>query len=102
MVETVPEIQKFNEASLDERWVIPEPKALLERALFSFSHRFPLVIDDLLGLPKDQPILAEGFGFLPELVHPLLSNPQQAIWLVPTESFKRDSMERRGKLPLER
>ncbi len=97
LAETVPEIQRFNETSLDERWVIPEPSILFERALSSFSHRFPLVVDDLLALPKDKPIIAEGFGLLPELVHPILSSHYQAIWLVPTESFKRDSMERRGK-----
>ncbi len=97
LAETVPEIQRFNEASLDERWVIPEPSILFERALYSFSHRFALAIDDLLALPKDKPIIAEGFGLLPELVHPILSNRYQAIWLVPTQSFKRHSMERRGK-----
>lgn len=97
LAETVPEIHKFMAASLDERWVIPEPGALLERSLFSFSHRFPLVIADLLGFPNDKPVIAEGFGLLPELVHPLLSSHRQAVWLVPTESFKRDSMERRGK-----
>jgi 2-phosphoglycerate kinase len=97
LAETVPEIQKFIAASLDERWVIPEPRALFERSLFSFFHRFSLVIEDLLGLPNDKPIIAEGFGLLPEFVHPMLSSHHQAIWLVPTESFKRDSMERRGK-----
>jgi hypothetical protein len=97
LAEIVPEIQKFITASLDERWVIPEPRALFERSLFSFSHRFPLVLKDLLDLSLDTPIIAEGFGFLPELVQPLLSSPDQAIWLVPTESFKRASMERRGK-----
>ncbi len=94
---TVPEIQTFNKASLDERWVIPEPKFLYERLLFSFHHRFPLVMEDLLRLPNDKPVIAEGFGFLPEHIHPLLSSDHQAIWLAPTELFKRDSMERRGK-----
>ena len=97
LAETVSEIQKFNDASLDERWVIPEPKAMFERSLFSFSRRFSLVIEDLLDFPNDQPIIAEGFGLLPELVRPMLSSYHQAIWFVPTESFKRDSMERRGK-----
>ena len=42
-------------------------------------------------------ILAEGFGFTPELIFPLLSNKHQAIWLVPSETFKWDSMSRRRK-----
>ena len=85
------------QASLDERWIYPEPRALLMRSLKSFSHRFPLVIEDLLALPRDKLIIAEGFGLLPELVHPVLSSHYQAVWLIPTETFKLDSMARRAK-----
>lgn len=87
----------FLEASLEERWVVPEPYQLYQRALDSFHDRLPLVVEDLLALPAAKIILAEGFGLLPALIAPLLSSPHQAIWLVPTESFKRASMERRGK-----
>ncbi len=97
LAKTISEIRQFNEASLDERWIHPEPKALFERALFSFSHRFPLVIEDLLALPNNKPIIAEGFGLLPELIHPILSSHYQAVWCVPTEAFKWESMARRGK-----
>jgi hypothetical protein len=34
---------------------------------------FDLVLDDLLALPPDPPVLAEGFSVLPRLVAPLLS-----------------------------
>ena len=97
LAETILEIRQFMDASLEERWVDPEPTALLTRSLKSFSCRFPLVMEDLLAFPGDRPVIAEGFGFLPELIHPLLSSQYQAIWLVPTEEFKRASMERRGK-----
>jgi hypothetical protein len=97
LTSTVPEIRKFMDASLDERWVYPVPGAMLEFLLLSFSQRFPLVLEDLLALPDDRPIIVEGFGLLPELVGPLLSSPYQAVWLVPTENFKWDSMTRRGK-----
>jgi 2-phosphoglycerate kinase len=97
LANTSSEIRKFNEASLDERWVYPDPQALFERALNSFALRFPLVVDDILALSIDETIIAEGFGLLPELLHPILSSRYQAIWFVPTEAFKRDSMARRGK-----
>lgn len=97
LAETVTEIRRFLDASLDERWVYPDPSVLLARSLNSFSHRFPLVVEDLLALPYDKMIIAEGFGLLPELVQPLLSNHNQAVWLVPSETFKLDSMARRGK-----
>lgn len=51
----------------------------------------------LRALPAVPPIVAEGYGFLPELVRPLLSSPYPAIRLVSTEAFKRASYERRGK-----
>ena len=87
----------FLETSLDERWVVPEPKALLQRSLRSFANRFVFVVEDLLALPSGTIIVAEGFGLLPALVAPLLSTPIQALFLVPTPSFKRASMKRRNK-----
>lgn len=87
----------FLAASLDERWVAPEPEELFQRALQAFRDRFPLVVEDLLALPRQSGIVAEGFGLLPELLAPLLSHPNQALWLAPSDAFKRASMERRGK-----
>jgi hypothetical protein len=83
--------------SLDERWVRPEPEQLVERALRAFRDRFPLVVEDLLGLPRSPMIVAEGFGLTPELLSPILSSKRQAIWLVPTKEFKWTSMKRRNK-----
>jgi adenylate kinase family enzyme len=97
LAKTIPVHQAFLAASLDERWIHPEPETLLQRTLRSFRDRFALVIDDLLALPRDRQIVAEGFGLLPELLAPLLSAPSQAIWLLPTEEFKQASMTRRGK-----
>lgn len=84
-------------ASDEDRWIIPEAEDLVQRALRSFRDRQPLVIEELLALPKEPLIIAEGFGFTPELISPLLSSQNQAIWLVPTESFKWASMKQRGK-----
>lgn len=97
LAETMPRYRAFLSASLDERWVHPEPEALLKRSLQSFRDRFPLVIEDLLTLPREPIILAEGFGFTPELLFPVLTNHRQGIWLVPTAQFKRASMLRRDK-----
>jgi hypothetical protein len=97
LAKTQPAYRAFLQASLDDRWVSPEPEALLQRSLRSFRDRFPLMLEDLLALPRDPWIVAEGFGLLPELLTPLLSDPTQALWLVPTDSFKEASMLRRGK-----
>ena len=89
--------QDLLNVSMEERWVIPEPKDLVERALRIFQDRHSLVIEDLLGMEKEPVIISEGFGFTPELILPLLSSHNQAVWLVPSESFKWASMKRRGK-----
>jgi hypothetical protein len=97
LAQRFPRYRAFLEASLDERWVIPEPEELLRFLLCSFQDRFPLVVEDLLELPRDPMIVAEGFGFTPELLSPVLSSRHQAVWLVPSEEFKWASMERRKK-----
>jgi 2-phosphoglycerate kinase len=97
LAQTMPRYRAFLDASLEERWVHPEPEELFRFVWEGFRHRFPLVIQDLLALPKGVMVLVEGFGLTPELVSPVITTNRQAVWLVPTEEFKRVSMERRGK-----
>jgi len=97
LAQRLPPYRVFLDASVDERWVHPEPEDLLQFALRGFEDRFPLVVEDLLDMPREPVIVAEGFGFTPELLSPILSSKRQAVWLVPTEDFKRASMERRNK-----
>ena len=52
LAEALPAYRAFIQASLDERWVDPEPEALFQRALSSFRDRFPMVIEDLLAYPR--------------------------------------------------
>lgn len=97
LAQTHPRYQVFLDASLEERWIVPEPEDLTEFALQSFQDRFPLVIEELLDLPKAPGIVVEGFGFTPELLIPFLLSPRQAVWLTPSEEFKLASMKRRNK-----
>ncbi len=97
LAETTAVSLHFSKGSLDERWLHPEPETLVYHTLHTFEHRFPLVIQDLLAMPKETIIIAEGFGLLPNQLAPLLTQPNQAIWLIPTEEFKWASMSRRGK-----
>ena len=83
--------------SRDEGWVQTTPEAMVERWQRTAAERFQLTLEDLLALPTAPPIVAEGYGFLPELVAPLLTSPRQAIWLLPTESFRLASRARRAK-----
>ncbi len=81
----------------DWMWVDTTPERLVDQWLATTLERFSMVLEDLLALPVDRPILAEGYGFLPALVQPLLPSPGHAIWLVSSEAFKRSSYARRGK-----
>jgi len=92
-----PVYRKFINASIDENWLYPSPEELMEWTLQTFRDRFPLVIGDLLSLVKSPLILAEGFGFIPELIMPVLSDKRQALWFISTPDFKHWSMERREK-----
>lgn len=57
---------------------------------------FDLIVEDLLALPQDPPVLVEGFRLLPRLVAPLLTRPDQAVWLIPTPAFRRAAFASRG------
>ncbi len=92
-----PAFAAFMRQSLDERWIEPSVTALVERSLESFGARLPFVLNDLVNLVNDRPLIAEGFGLTPDLVAPLLSEPNQGIWLLPSDAFKLESMRRRDK-----
>ncbi len=57
---------------------------------------FPFIVDDLLTLPSDHLVIAEGFRLLPLLVLPLLQDKRHAIWLLPTPAFRRRAFDARG------
>jgi hypothetical protein len=81
--------------TLDEALVLTTPAEMVERWQETTRERFSMSLDDLLALRPERPLVAEGYGFLPALVAPVLSSPRQAIWLVPTEEFKLASFEQR-------
>jgi len=83
--------------SFFEPWVRQGPEELAQQSRALWAERIDMICDDLLALEPDRPIIAEGPGFFPEVILPLLSRPNQAIWLVPTVTFKRDSHARRDK-----
>ncbi len=83
--------------SVDEQWVYTTPEALFTGTLVTNEERFPMIVEDLLKMPSQPPILVEGPRLFPALIAPLLNHPGQAIWLLPTADFVRGSQERRDK-----
>jgi hypothetical protein len=50
------------------------------------------VIDDLLALPVDRQGQLDWFGNLPQSIAPLLSWPEQAVFLLSTNDFRRAAL----------
>lgn len=77
----------------DRVWSGPSPEQMTQRELAVFGERFQMVLEDLSALPEATPVLAEGWGLRPDLVAPHLAAPEQAVFLVPTESFRKSQLE---------
>jgi hypothetical protein len=91
-----PLLRAFLAMDMDERWV-NRPPAVMVKTFHGFAGEgFGLILEDLLALPDEPRILAEGFKLLPRLVAPLLSGPNQAVWLVPIPQFRRAALDSRG------
>jgi 2-phosphoglycerate kinase len=92
-----PFLSEFKAMSMDERWVNRSPEAMLETFHWFRGEGFGLIVEDLLRLPAEPGVIAEGFRLLPRLVQPL-TTPHHAVWLLPTPGFRRAAFASRGSL----
>src|SRR5215218_3133293 len=86
--ETHPALTKWCAASWNERWMQP-PESLLEEIISCYREHFTLVLEDVVSLPKQKPLLVEGSALLPREVIGVLPNLNQAVWIVPTADFQQ-------------
>jgi 2-phosphoglycerate kinase len=91
-----PYLSKFAAMTMDERWVTRSPQEMLDTFHWFHGEGFQLIVEDLIHMPNDRPVIAEGFRLLPDLVKPLLAHPRHAVWLLPTPEFRRDVFDGRG------
>lgn len=93
-----PMLHAFLDMTMDERWAKRTPEEMF-RTFHSFhGEGFSHILEDLLDLPTEVPVLVEGYKLLPRLVFPLLSRVDQAVWLIPTPEWRRTALSRRGSL----
>ena len=71
-------------------------KTMFETFHWFQGEGFNMIIEDLVSLPCERGVIAEGFRLLPSLVNPLLSARAQAVWLLPTPAFRQRVVESRG------
>jgi hypothetical protein len=93
-----PMLHAFLSMTMDERWAKRTPEEMFHTFHGFHGEGFRFILEDLLGLPTDVPVLVEGYKLLPRLVSPLLSRPDQAVWLIPTPEWRRTALQRRGSL----
>jgi 2-phosphoglycerate kinase len=95
-----PELWPFLTEGIGQRPIATGQGILLaHQSLQGFRERFMYCVEDLFLLDHAQEVIAEGRNFVPELVAPVLQSPHQAIWLVPSDDFFRQSTARRNKRP---
>jgi hypothetical protein len=93
-----PFMNEFTAMDMDERWVNRSPDTMLETFHWFRGEGFTPIVEDLLRLPPDPGVVAEGFRLLPRLVKPLLAAASHAVWLLPTPGFRRAAFDSRGSL----
>ena len=67
----------------------------IENVVRVYEEQFSLILEDLLSRPKTTPILVEGAALLPHMVAPLLTDLNNAIWMVPTPEFQVEHYKKR-------
>jgi 2-phosphoglycerate kinase len=93
--EDSPYLAQFIAMDMDERWLNRTPEIMLETFHWFRGESFGLIVEDLLRLPREPKVVAEGFRLLPHLVRPL-ALPGHAVWLLPTPDFRLAAFESRG------
>lgn len=83
--EDAPYLSRFKTMDMNERWVNRSPETMLETFHWFRGEGFGLIVEDLLRLPAEPDVIAEGFRLLPHLVIPLLAEPGHTLITPPTE-----------------
>lgn len=94
--DAAPLVDQFRHMDLNERWVQRDPHTMYRSFPWFHGEGFELLVQDLQELPKDLPVIVEGFRLLPRLVMPLISDPRCAIWLLPTPEFRAKAFAARA------
>jgi uridine kinase len=86
--EDQPHFYHIGQMSWDEIWMRPIAEQVISEIAI-YREQFSMILEDLQAIPDDRPILVEGAALLPDLVAPLLSRSEQAIFIIPTERFQK-------------
>ncbi|NBE81103.1 nucleoside/nucleotide kinase family protein [Micromonospora rubida] len=83
------------QAPLAQTWNGRSAQEVFESMPSMRGETFGFVVDDLLAMPTEHPVLVDDFRTLPREVAPLLIWPQQAAFLLPTPQFRERALRAR-------
>jgi hypothetical protein len=78
-----------------QRWLDRSPGQVFADMPSLHGETFPFVLDDILSRPGGNSLLVDDFRTLPRDVAPLLGWRGQAVFLLPTASFREQALRRR-------
>lgn len=84
-----PTLRRWLASSWNERWMQPID-SLVEDAIACYREQFEMVVQDISARTQDTLLLVEGTSLLPRQVADILTNPNHAIWVIPTAEFQRE------------
>lgn len=74
--------------SREDRWASRTAEEIFHAMPSLHGETFGFVLDDLLALSADRPVLVDDFRTLPREVAPLVTRPEQAVFLLPSPEFR--------------
>jgi 2-phosphoglycerate kinase len=89
--------RKYIESIFAEQWTGYTAEEIAECSIGIAKDRFQYVVDDMRGLNKSKLIIAEGTGFTPEIIYPVMSSEYQGIWLMPKEEMMEKSFKKKAE-----
>src|SRR6185369_4131598 len=82
-----PVMFKYSKMSWDEIWSQTVEK-LLHDEIEYYHERFPFIINDLIQLNLEPPVILEGAAFLPELIKRFPVKHENITFMIPTTEFQ--------------
>ena len=79
--------RKISHMSMEEMWMRP-PAVLCAEEIALYEVMFSYSVNDISALPKGYAIIAEGAGFMPDLVKRINVDKLHYICIVPTKEFQ--------------
>ncbi|MFI7641538.1 hypothetical protein [Nonomuraea sp. NPDC049400] len=87
-----PYMSELLRTPVERRWTGRTPEEIFQSMPSLYGETFGFIIEDLLALPADRPVLVDDFRTLPAYVAPLLTWREQAVFLLPTPEFRRHAL----------